>query len=139
MALDAVGVITVELFVLADGSLLVNELAPRVHNSGHVTIELARTSQFAQHVRAIAGLPLGGTSLAAGAGAMVNLLGTGPDRDAHLDGVAAALGDSAVAVHVYGKRRVFERRKMGHVTAMADDPETALDRARAAAAVLRWS
>ena len=137
-ALEAVGVITAELFVMGDGSLLVNELAPRVHNSGHLTIELARTSQFAQHVRAICGLPLGPTTLTAPAGAMVNLLGTGPDRDARLEGVERALGDPAVSVHVYGKRRVFERRKMGHVTAVADDPETALARARAAAAVLRW-
>ena len=139
IALEAVGVITVELFVMADGSLLVNELAPRVHNSGHVTIELARTSQFAQHVRAICGLPLGPTTLTSPAGAMVNLLGTGPARDARLNGVDRALGDPAVAVHVYGKRRVFERRKMGHVTALAVDPETALARARAAAAFLRWS
>jgi 5-(carboxyamino)imidazole ribonucleotide synthase len=70
---------------------------------------------------------------------MVNLLGTGPDRGARLEGVEAALRDPAVAVHVYGKRRVFERRKMGHVTALSDDVDTALARARAAASALRWS
>jgi 5-(carboxyamino)imidazole ribonucleotide synthase len=136
-AVDLVGVMTVELFLLRDGSLMINELAPRVHNSGHWTIEGAATSQFEQHVRAIAGLPLGSVETQQAA-AMVNLLGTGPDRPARLGGLEEALSDPLAHVHVYGKRRVFERRKMGHVTVVADDPQDALVRARAARASLRW-
>src|SRR5450756_1252354 len=87
-ALGAFGVVTAELFLLRDGTLAVNELAPRVHNSGHWTLEGARTSQFEQHVRAICGLPLGDPT-AFGPTAMVNLLGTGEPRDARLEGAAA--------------------------------------------------
>ena len=137
-ALDAVGVITAELFLLGDGSLAVNELAPRVHNSGHWTIEGARTSQFEQHVRAICGLPLGDPA-AHGPTAMANLLGAGELRDARLAGLADALADSGAHVHVYGKRQVFDRRKMGHVTVSgADSLDDALARAVAARDRLRW-
>jgi 5-(carboxyamino)imidazole ribonucleotide synthase len=135
--LDLVGLLTVELFQLRGGGLMINELAPRVHNSGHWSIEGASTSQFEQHLRAILGLPLGSVA-AHGPTAMVNLLGTGPDRDARLAGLDAALADPGAHVHVYGKRRVFERRKMGHVTVVGSDPEEALERARAALAALRW-
>ena len=138
-ALDAVGVMTAELFLLQDGTLAVNELAPRVHNSGHWTIEGARTSQFEQHVRAICGLPLGDPT-AHGPAAMVNLLGSGEPREAHLAGVAEALADPMVHLHVYAKRTVFERRKMGHLTvAGAATADEALRRARAALATLRWA
>jgi 5-(carboxyamino)imidazole ribonucleotide synthase len=135
--LDLVGVMTVELFLARDGLLIVNELAPRVHNSGHWTIEGAATSQFEQHLRAILGLPLGSVR-PHGVAAMVNLLGTGPDRPARLAGVDRALVDPGVHVHVYGKRRVFERRKMGHVTVVGADAADALDRARRARASLTW-
>jgi 5-(carboxyamino)imidazole ribonucleotide synthase len=117
----------------------VNELAPRVHNSGHWTIEGARTSQFEQHVRAICGLPLGDPA-PIGPTAMVNLLGAGGPRDAALEGVAGALADPLVHLHLYDKRRVFERRKMGHLTvAGAADVEEALARGRAALARLGWA
>jgi 5-(carboxyamino)imidazole ribonucleotide synthase len=138
-ALDAVGLVTAELFLLRDGTLAVNELAPRVHNSGHWTIEGARTSQFEQHVRAICGLPLGDPA-AHGPAAMVNLLGVGEPREARLEGIEAALADPLVHLHVYDKRRVFERRKMGHVTVIgAPDLEAGLAHGRAALARLRWS
>ena len=138
-ALKAVGVVSVELFLLRDGSLAVNEIAPRVHNSGHWTIEGAHTSQFEQHVRAICGLPLGDPA-ALGPTAMVNLLGSGVAREAHLAGVAEALADPLAHLHVYAKRTVHERRKMGHLTvAGAATPGEALARARAAAAHLRWT
>jgi 5-(carboxyamino)imidazole ribonucleotide synthase len=138
-ALDAVGVVAVELFLLPDGTLAVNEIAPRVHNSGHWTIEGARTSQFEQHVRAICGLPLGDAA-ALGPTAMVNLLGAGEPRDARLEGVADALADPLVHLHVYDKRRVFERRKMGHLSvAGAADVDEALARGRAALGRLRWA
>lgn len=138
-ALGAVGVITAELFLLRDGTLAVNELAPRVHNSGHWTIEGARTSQFEQHIRAICGLPLGDPA-AHGPTAMVNLLGTGQPRPARLAGVADALGDPLAHLHVYDKRTVFERRKMGHLTVTGTPTiDEALGRARAAVARLRWA
>lgn len=136
--LDLVGVLTAELFLRTDGTLAVNELAPRVHNSGHVTIDAAATSQFEQHVRAICGLPLGSADLRAPAAAMVNLLGDGELRDARLDGLADALDDPDVHVHVYDKRRVFERRKMGHVTAIGATADEALGKARRARAELSW-
>jgi 5-(carboxyamino)imidazole ribonucleotide synthase len=137
-ALDAEGVITIEMFQLPGGRLAVNELAPRVHNSGHWTLEGARTSQFEQHIRAICGLPLGSVEMTAGGAAMVNLLGAGPDRPARVTGAEAALADPGAFLHVYDKRRVFERRKMGHVTVVADSTGEALRRARAAAAAISW-
>ena len=86
-----VGTLTVELFLMPDGSLVVNELAPRVHNSGHWSIEGAVTSQFEQHLRAICGLPLGSVEMRAPAAAMVNLLGEGAPRPAHPTGIYEAL------------------------------------------------
>ena len=136
--MDLTGTLTVELFLLADGSLVVNELAPRVHNSGHWTIEGAATSQFEQHVRAICGLPLG-SSEAHGPTAVVNVLGTGPRRPARLRGLAVALADPAVHLHLYDKREVFERRKMGHLTATGTTPEEALEGAHRARARLSWA
>jgi 5-(carboxyamino)imidazole ribonucleotide synthase len=133
-----VGVLTVELFLMPDRSLVVNELAPRVHNSGHWTIEGAATSQFEQHIRAICGLPLGGVDLRAPAAASVNLLGDGAPRAARPRGVAQALGVTDAHVHLYDKREVFERRKLGHVTALAGDVDAALARAREAASYVTW-
>jgi 5-(carboxyamino)imidazole ribonucleotide synthase len=136
-AMDLCGTLTAELFLLYDGSLVVNELAPRVHNSGHWTIEGAATSQFEQHIRAICGLGLGSPAALAPT-AMVNLLGTGSPRDACLRGIGEALADPTVHLHLYDKRRVFERRKMGHLTALGPDVEIALAAARGARAALRW-
>ncbi len=136
-AMDLVGLLTVELFLMSDGSLIVNELAPRVHNSGHLTVEGNATSQFEQHIRAICGLPLGATEVLSPA-AMVNLLGTGARRPAVLTGMGEALADPDVHVHVYGKRQVHDRRKMGHVTVLGSTTDDALDRARTAAGLLRW-
>ena len=139
-AMDLVGVLTVELFLLPDGSLVVNELAPRVHNSGHVTLDAAGTSQFEQHIRAICGLPLGATEPLAAA-AMVNLLGDGVRRPAQLAGIGNALGDGGIHLHLYGKRDVVERRKMGHLTAIAapeGTTEDALEQAHTALDRLSW-
>ncbi|MDX2039400.1 MAG: 5-(carboxyamino)imidazole ribonucleotide synthase [Isosphaeraceae bacterium] len=125
-ALETVGVLTVEFFLTKEGRLIVNELAPRPHNSGHLTIEAAATSQFEQQVRALCGLPLGSTSLGKPA-AMANLLGdlwvNGPP-----DWSAALRGDPALKIHLYGKRSASPGRKMGHMTVIDDDPETALAR-----------
>lgn len=137
-AMDLCGTLTAELFLLDDGTILVNELAPRVHNSGHWTIEGAATSQFEQHVRAICGLPLG-SPRALSPAAMANLLGSGPRRPARLIGAGTALADPAVHLHVYDKRRVFERRKMGHLTALGGSVDEALERAQAALAGLHWA
>jgi 5-(carboxyamino)imidazole ribonucleotide synthase len=138
-SMGLVGTLTVELFLMPDGSLLVNELAPRVHNSGHWSIEGAVTSQFEQHLRAICGLPLGSVEMRAPAVAMVNLLGEGAPRPAHPTGIYAALELADVHVHLYDKHTVFDRRKMGHVTALGDSPEAALARAREAAAHIGWA
>ncbi len=136
-AMDLQGTLTVELFLMPDETLVVNELAPRVHNSGHWTIEGAATSQFEQHIRAICGLGLGSPA-AHGPAAMVNLLGTGPRREARLLGVAAALGDPAVHLHLYDKRDVFQGRKMGHLTALGTTTDQALATADRALAKLHW-
>lgn len=135
-ALGLAGVLAVEMFVLERGEVLVNELAPRPHNSGHYTINACPTSQFEQHVRAICGLPLGGVAMHAPA-AMINLLGdrTGPVR---LVGVEDALADPGVSLHLYGKAEAWPRRKLGHLTALGETAGDALSRARRAAAVLRW-
>ncbi len=137
-AMDLRGTLTAELFLLRDGSLVVNELAPRVHNSGHWTIEGAATSQFEQHIRTICGLGLG-SAAALSPTAMVNLLGSGRRRPARLLGAEVALADPAVHLHLYDKRDVFERRKMGHLTALDVDVDAALDRARRALATLSWA
>ncbi len=108
-ALDHVGVLCVELFVTRDGRLLVNEIAPRVHNSGHWTIEGCETSQFAQHVRAVCGLPLGSTARRASA-VMKNLIGADVER------WPALAADPAAHLHLYGKAETRAGRKMGHVT-----------------------
>ena len=139
VAMGITGTLTAELFLMPDGRLVVNELAPRVHNSGHWTIEGAATSQFEQHIRAICGLDLGATDALAPT-AMVNLLGVGPARAARLeaDGLARAMVDPGVHLHVYDKRTVFERRKMGHLTAIGATTDDALERARTGLAHLHW-
>jgi 5-(carboxyamino)imidazole ribonucleotide synthase len=139
VAMGITGTLTAELFLMPDGRLVVNELAPRVHNSGHWTIEGAATSQFEQHIRAICGLDLGATDALAPT-AMVNLLGVGPARAARLeaDGLARAMVDPSVHLHVYDKRTVFERRKMGHLTAIGATTDDALERARTGLAHLHW-
>ncbi|MCU7851134.1 MAG: 5-(carboxyamino)imidazole ribonucleotide synthase [Candidatus Thiodiazotropha sp. (ex Monitilora ramsayi)] len=120
-ALDGVGVFGVELFLTEDDQLLVNEIAPRTHNSGHHTIEACMTDQFEQHLRAILGLPLGATDLLTPA-AMINLLG---EADANgrpvINGMAAALEIPGVCLHIYGKAEAKPFRKMGHVTVLDKD------------------
>lgn len=131
--LEVVGVLCVEMFVTQDGALLVNELAPRPHNSGHLTIDAAVTSQFEQQVRAVCGLPLGSTELLRPA-AMANLLG-----DLWQDGEpdwAAASRYPEVKLHLYGKAAARPGRKMGHLTALAATPEEAVERVEAARAAL---
>ena len=128
-ALDVVGVLSVELFVTADDRLLVNELAPRPHNSGHLTFDACVTSQFEQQLRAVCGLPLGSTEQLHPA-AMANLLG-----DLWRAGEpnwAAACAFPDVKLHLYGKSEARPGRKMGHLVAMADTPRRAAARVLAA-------
>jgi 5-(carboxyamino)imidazole ribonucleotide synthase len=124
--LDYIGILCIEFFVARDGRLPVNEIAPRPHNSGHLTFDACRTSQFEQQVRAICGLPLGATELLQPA-AMVNLLG-----DLWSDGEpdwAAALGLRDVKLHLYGKSSARTGRKMGHITVLAPSRDEARARA----------
>lgn len=125
-ALGYVGVLAVEMFVV-DGDdgpgLLVNEIAPRPHNSGHWTLDGSRTDQFAQQVRAVCGLALGDTAMTAGGVAMVNLLGDlwdGGEPD-----WSAVLAEPRAHLHLYGKRTARPGRKMGHLTVIDDDPGAA--------------
>jgi len=119
--LDMIGLLAVEMFLEKDGNILVNEIAPRTHNSGHHTIESNITSQFEQHLRSILNLPLGATENRIPA-AMVNLLGedgyTGPAR---YDGLEKVMAISGVHVHLYGKKITKPYRKMGHVTVIDND------------------
>ncbi|CAO1619877.1 unnamed protein product [Parajaminaea phylloscopi] len=119
------GVFGVELFLMADGQLLINEIAPRPHNSGHYTIEAAETSQYENHLRAVLGLPLGSTALKVPATAMVNILGLADldkDPEAILKTLAPAVASLAVpgaTVHLYGKVGCRRGRKIGHITVVA--------------------
>jgi len=133
--LGVTGLLAVEMFETPAG-LLVNELAMRPHNTGHWTIEGARTSQFEQHLRAVLDLPLGSPAMAAPAAAMANVLG-GDDADVYDRYIHVMAADPAVKVHMYGKQ-VRPGRKIGHVTAVGEDPEDLADRARRAASYLRW-
>ena len=126
---NAVGVLAVELFV-SNGRVLVNEVAPRPHNSGHLTIEACTTSQFENHLRAVLDWPLGETTLLAPAAAMVNVIGeTGAGDPA--TNRAEALTSSGAHVHLYGKTW-RDGRKLGHVTALGPDVQTARDTAQRA-------
>ena len=128
--LGVVGVACVEFFVTRDGRILVNEIAPRTHNSGHLTIEACETSQFEQQVRAVCGLPLGSTLQIAPA-AMANLLGecwldqTGGLQEPDW---AAALSLPGVCLHLYGKSEPRQGRKMGHLTALGPTVIEAVER-----------
>ncbi|KAL7746961.1 phosphoribosylaminoimidazole carboxylase ade2 [Sorochytrium milnesiophthora] len=117
------GIFGVEMFLLANGGILVNEIAPRPHNSGHYTIEASETSQFENHLRAVVGLPLGSTAMKVPYSAMVNIIGTGSDAAAFeetLRPCKAALATPGATVHLYGKKECKRDRKMGHVTIVAD-------------------
>jgi 5-(carboxyamino)imidazole ribonucleotide synthase len=136
--LDIVGTYCVEFFLSTSGELLVNEIAPRPHNSGHYTIDVTPCSQFEQQVRAICDLPLSPPRLFSSA-IMMNILGDG--RGDRLDGVPELLSDPSIVLHVYGKRHAVARRKMGHFTMLVDGPvdQAAVERAQTALAKLSWS
>lgn len=128
--LQIVGLLAVEMFLTKDGDILVNELAPRPHNSGHQTIEGNYTSQFGQHLRAIFNLPLGNTESRSNA-IMVNLLGeAGYEGLAKYEGIQEALAMDGVYIHLYGKKYTKPFRKMGHVCIVNPDRSLAIENAR---------
>jgi 5-(carboxyamino)imidazole ribonucleotide synthase len=134
-ALDFVGILCIEFFIARDGRLVVNELAPRPHNSGHLTFDACRTSQFEQQLRAVCGLPLGSPEMLRPAAAMANLLGD--IWEAGEPDWAAALSMPDVKLHLYGKSTPRPGRKMGHLTVLAGSPEEAKSRVLQARRALR--
>jgi 5-(carboxyamino)imidazole ribonucleotide synthase len=136
-AYDICGLLAVELFLTTDGELLINEVAPRPHNSGHHSIDSCYTSQFEQHLRAICNLPLGSTRMLTPS-VMVNLLGApGYSGLARYVGMEEVLAIEGVNVHLYGKAETRPFRKMGHATILAPDLETARKRAQTVLSTLK--
>lgn len=133
--LGIVGAYCVEMFLDADDRLLVNEIAPRPHNSGHYTLDACLCSQFEQQVRAMCGLPLGSTAILQPS-VMINIIGDG--KGDTLYGVDALLKRPGIAFHLYGKAKAPAKRKMGHFTVLGETADAALAEARAARALLHW-
>ena len=125
--LKGAGVFGIEMFLTKGNEVLINEIAPRVHNSGHYTIEACVTSQFEQHIRAVTGLPLGSVEMLTPA-VMVNILGR-RNGAAEVKGLEEALGIPGVTVHIYGKAETRPERKMGHITAIGRTTDEALKKA----------
>lgn len=136
-SVGGVGSFGVEMFLTGDGKVLINELAPRVHNSGHYTIEGCTCSQFENHVRAVLGWPLGSAAMIVPAAVMVNLLGTGKGPGAPR-GMTKALAVPGAHLHIYGKAMSGTGRKMGHVTALGRNLDEAEEAARRAAGLVRF-
>lgn len=134
-AVGGVGIVAVELFETNTGEILVNELAPRPHNTGHYTIEACHASQFENHARAVLGWPLGDPNLRVPVAVMINVLGE-RDGAAGRDGLLEALAVPGVGVHLYGKTDVRPKRKMGHVTATGTAPHETRARAERAASAI---
>ena len=128
--LEMVGILAVEFFLTKEGKLLVNEIAPRPHNSGHHTIECNYTSQFEQHLRAILNLPLGNTEILV-PGVMINILGSqGYEGDTRYEGMEKIMAWKGVFPHMYGKAQTKSNRKMGHITIVDSKLENAIEKAR---------
>lgn len=128
-AIDGIGIFGFEFFLTPDNQILLNESAPRPHNSGHYTIEGCVTSQFENHIRAVSGLPLGSTQMVAPAAVMINLLGA-YNEGAHVRNPESVLSDMQSHLHIYGKSHSKIGRKMGHLTCLGHDIEETLSRAR---------
>jgi len=129
--LDGAGMFGIELFLTTDGKVLVNEIAPRVHNSGHYTMDASRTSQFEQHIRAVTGLPLGSTDLLTPAATMINILGE-RDGPTKVEGLREAMATPETSVHLYGKSPTKVDRKMGHINSTGKTVAEARKRAQGA-------
>lgn len=135
-AIDGKGIFAYEFFLQPDGNLLLNESAPRPHNSGHYTIEGCTTSQFENHVRAVMGLPLGSANLRAPSVAMINLLGT-DERKARVEHALNAMEASDGHLHIYGKLDSRPGRKMGHYTLLGDSLERTYEKAESLTQAIR--
>ena len=136
-ALDVCGLLAVELFLTKSGELLINEVAPRPHNSGHHTINSSYTSQYEQHLRGILNLPLGSVQMQSPA-VMLNLLGEpGHSGPVHYEGMEVCLAMDGVKAHLYGKAITQPYRKMGHVTVLADSLDAAIEKAERVRDVLK--
>ena len=135
--IDGIGTIGVEMFCTKDNKIILNEMAPRVHNSGHYTIEACECSQFENHVRAILGLPLGSTRMITPAAVMINLLGK-KEGNGFPVGIEKALEIKGAHVHVYGKTATNIGRKMGHVTALGSTINEAEKTANLAASLIHF-
>jgi 5-(carboxyamino)imidazole ribonucleotide synthase len=136
--LEVIGLWGIELFLDAENQVWVNEIAPRTHNSGHLTIEACETSQFSQHLRAVSGLPLGATTLVAPGAVMVNLLGFETATSDYLQQRQALAVLPQAQVHWYGKTAARPGRKLGHVTLLLDSPNREVALAAAAKAEAIW-
>jgi phosphoribosylaminoimidazole carboxylase PurK protein len=136
-AIHGIGIFGIELFFINDEEILVNEIAPRPHNSGHYTIEACYTSQFENCIRAVLNLPLGSPELKVPAAVMVNMLGTksGPGIP---DSPVDTLKFPQTTVHLYGKKECRKGRKMGHLTTIADTLDLAAEQAYQAAKAWIW-
>ncbi len=135
--LGMVGILAVEFFLLKDGSLLVNEIAPRPHNIGHHTIECNITSQFEQHMRSVLNLPLGSTKTIQ-SGVMINLIGEPNfEGEVYYEGIDEILNMEGVHIHFYGKSTTKPNRKMGHITITSEDIEVAKTTARKVQKMIR--
>ncbi|MER3328356.1 MAG: ATP-grasp domain-containing protein, partial [Candidatus Kapaibacterium sp.] len=135
-AINGVGVFGIELFLTTDGEVLVNEIAPRPHNSGHYTIEGCYTSQYENAIRAITGLPLGNTDMTMGAACMINLLGEREGSGIPLN--PDKMLTKQAKLHLYDKTESRVGRKMGHITAIANTVEEAVKIAEDAANNFKW-
>lgn len=133
--LKIVGVFCVEFFMMHEGELMVNEVAPRPHNSGHYSMDAMPTSQYEQHIRAICNLPLAAPELLSKA-VMVNILGEG--KGDRLHGVEKLLHEDKIVLHMYGKKHAVDRRKMGHFTVLCDDVEEGIHKAKEGLAKISW-
>lgn len=136
-SIDGIGVFGVEFFLTKDNEILVNEIAPRPHNTGHYTIEACYASQFENAIRAVLGLPLGSPKMVTGGAAMINLLGE-REGSGVPDDVTETLRHKYASLHLYNKKVSRTGRKMGHITALGSNTEEAMIRAKAAAEAVKW-
>ena len=136
-SIDGIGIFGIELFLKVDGTLLVNEIAPRPHNSGHYTIEACHTSQFENCIRAVLDLPLGSSEMRMPAAVMINLLGSRDGIGTPTD-IREMLKNNEVALHLYNKKQCRKGRKMGHLTALGNTVLEAFEKADKAAGDFTW-
>ncbi len=136
-ALDGIGIFGVEMFVTKEGEILINEVAPRPHNSGHYTIEGTLTSQYEQYIRAIMNLPLGSSEIVKPS-VMINLFGEeGYEGKVEIKGFSEALSIKGANIHLYGKKDTKAHRKMGHITVLDDNIDLALEKAKKAKSLIK--